>query len=98
MQPKAGCNLRMQGHPRQSHSNNGKGPMGADDLALLDHIEQSAAAEDAEDMLTAAAAVRGLGSKLPFGKVFTSSKSADMLVRTMHAPVLKVSTVKTRTS
>ena len=53
--------------------------MGADELASLDQVEQSAAAEDAEDMLTAAAAVRGLGSKLAFGKVFKNQKVADVL-------------------
>ena len=64
--------------------------MGADQLASLDHVEQSAAAEDAEVMLTAAAAVRGLGCKLAFGKVFESREVADVLVRTLHPPMCKV--------
>ena len=77
-----------------SRADNAKEPIGADGLASLSHIEQSDAAEDAEDMLTAAAAVRGLASKLSFGTVFDSKESGDLLVRTMHAPLRKVTTVK----
>ena len=67
-----------------------KGPVGAEELAGLNQMALAVGAEDAEDMLSATTAVRGLGSKLSFGHLFQSVKVADALVRHLHSPMARV--------
>ena len=67
-----------------------KEPLGTEIASALNQIQVSAAADEAEEVLSATTAVRGLGSKLSFGRVFSNAKVADALVRTLHAPMCKV--------